>query len=134
MTATRKPEHQLCRKLSNFVGSTETQRWLNSNQKFSRLAEETRWNEADIGSRGVLVCLGILWSYITGQVKWVTANQVVQTGHSRSSKLEKRRGYEINERPVFFICGLWRCQKQSSTEASPTPTAINRRHRHFLIL
>ncbi|KAG5443146.1 hypothetical protein CSKR_100878 [Clonorchis sinensis] len=26
----------------------------------------------------------------------------------------------------FFICGLWRCQIQNSTEASPAPTATNR--------
>ncbi|KAG5446324.1 hypothetical protein CSKR_106763 [Clonorchis sinensis] len=37
MMATRKPEHELYRRLFNFVGSTETQRWLNSNQKFSSL-------------------------------------------------------------------------------------------------
>ncbi|KAG5441344.1 hypothetical protein CSKR_103223 [Clonorchis sinensis] len=49
--ATREPEHELYRKLLNFVGSTETQRWLNSNPKLSRLAGETRWKEDDMGSQ-----------------------------------------------------------------------------------
>ncbi|KAG5443789.1 hypothetical protein CSKR_100015 [Clonorchis sinensis] len=41
---------------------------------------------------------GILWLNITGQVEWVTANQVLQTRHCRSSKLGKMRGKRVISR------------------------------------
>ncbi|KAG5443747.1 hypothetical protein CSKR_111019 [Clonorchis sinensis] len=61
MMATRKPEHELYRKLLNYMGSTETQRWLNSNEKFSSPVTDVTFKVIGLGC-------AVLWAtgFISG--------------------------------------------------------------------